>query len=233
MKDPVSVLKDDNSVEIVENSEKAEHLGRYFASVLTGETEFCIRSVSNALETTGSVLNSKLFPISFVDRELQNLEEAKFSVADNILAKFLKKSTSNLFKPLTHIFPSSFELGRLPSNGRQKLSSRYTRPNDSIRICVDFSIDSTAALTPNRYPSPVPPDLFGLLNGGTCIAQLDLTDAYLQIEVVPDSYELLTINTHRGLFQYTRLRFGVKAAPALSQQTINAMLPGIPAQLGT
>nr|VZI48895.1 unnamed protein product [Spirometra erinaceieuropaei] len=52
------------------------------------------------------------------------------------------------------------------------------------------------------------------------------------IEVAPESRELLTINTHRGLFQYTRLPFGVKTAPALFQQTINAMLSGIPGTAG-
>nr|VZI26728.1 unnamed protein product [Spirometra erinaceieuropaei] len=52
------------------------------------------------------------------------------------------------------------------------------------------------------------------------------------IEVAPESRELLTINTHRGLFQYTRLPFGVKTAPALFQQTMSAMLSGIPGTAG-
>jgi len=38
------------------------------------------------------------------------------------------------------------------------------------------------------------------------------------------SKHLLTINTHRGLYRYNRLPFGVKSSPGIFQQIMNTML---------
>lgn len=43
-------------------------------------------------------------------------------------------------------------------------------------------------------------------------SKLDLTQAYLQVEVSKVARESFTINTHRELFQFTRLHFRVKKA---------------------
>ena len=53
-------------------------------------------------------------------------------------------------------------------------------------------------------------DIFTTLNGGNFSAKLDLWDAYHQVEVEHGSRKFLTIKTHRGLYQFTRLLFGVK-----------------------
>ena len=102
------------------------------------------------------------------------------------------------------------------------------KANGKVRLCADFSTGLNDALDVHQYPLPEPEDLFTKLNGGTCFAKLDLADAYLQMEVDEDSNNLLTKNTHRGLFQFCRLPFGIKSAPAIFQQTMDTMLSGLP-----
>ena len=57
--------------------------------------------------------------------------------------------------------------------------------------------------------------------------KLNLSDAYQQVVVDEKSQPYVTINTHLGLYRYTRLPFGVAAAPAIFQQTIDKMLDGL------
>ena len=66
------------------------------------------------------------------------------------------------------------------------------------------------------YPLPTPEEMFSTLANGESFSKLDLARAYnKQMRVTESSKPLLTINTHIGLFQYTRLPFGISTAPAL------------------
>ena len=101
------------------------------------------------------------------------------------------------------------------------------KANGKVHICADYSTGLNNALDAHQYPLPIPENLFAKLNGGICFAKIDFSDTFLQLEVDEDSKELLTINTHKGLFRYNRLPFGVKTAPSIFQQTMDAMLTGI------
>ncbi|PIO58682.1 hypothetical protein TELCIR_19879, partial [Teladorsagia circumcincta] len=69
--------------------------------------------------------------------------------------------------------------------------------------------------------------IFATLTGGQYFSHIDFADAYLQVEMDQQSKQLLTINTHRGLYQYNRLPFGVKSAPAIFQQIMDATFAGL------
>ena len=52
-------------------------------------------------------------------------------------------------------------------------------------------------------------ELFSALSGGKYFCKLDMSQAYLQLELENDSKQYVTMSTHKGLFQYNRLPFGV------------------------
>ncbi len=56
---------------------------------------------------------------------------------------------------------------------------------------------------------------------------MDLSQAYLQIELEEESKQFVTINTHQGLFQFNRLPFGVSSAPAIFQRGMENLLEGV------
>jgi hypothetical protein len=76
-----------------------------------------------------------------------------------------------------------------------------------LRICADFSTGLNDCLELNRHPLHRPDHMLQSLNGCKFFSQLDMKDAYLQIELDEASKKLCVINTTRGLFRYTRIPF--------------------------
>ena len=64
--------------------------------------------------------------------------------------------------------------------------------------------------------------------GGQRFSKIDLRQAYHQLELDDNSKSYLTINTHKGLYKYNRLVFGIASSPAIWQRTIDQVLDGIP-----
>ena len=97
-----------------------------------------------------------------------------------------------------------------------------------VRICGDFKSTVNRAARLDKYPIPRIEDLFALLAGGKTFSKLDLSHAYLQIALDETSQQYVTINTHKGLFRYTRLPFGIASAPSIFQRVMETLLQGIP-----
>ena len=77
-------------------------------------------------------------------------------------------------------------------------------------------------------PIPRIDDLFMRLADRQRFTKLDLSHAYQQFQLDPDSHKYVTINTHKGLFTYNRLLFGVASAPSIFQRVMESVLQGIP-----
>ena len=101
------------------------------------------------------------------------------------------------------------------------------KPGGKVRICADFSTGVNQALDIDRYSLPKPNDLFVALNGGSQFSKIDFSEAYLQVELDDESKQLLIINTHKGLFQFNCLPFGIASAPSIFQKIMDQMLSGL------
>lgn len=97
------------------------------------------------------------------------------------------------------------------------------KKDNSVQICGDFKVSINPGLEAEDYPLPRIEDLFTGLVGGQNFSNIDLHQAYLQMQV--ESRKLLTIVTHKGL--YYRLPCGIISAPALFQHTMDRILCGL------
>ena len=97
----------------------------------------------------------------------------------------------------------------------------------SIRLCGDYKLTANTASPVDVYPLPIIEELFNDLSGGKQFTKLDLAQAYLQLPLSDSSKPLTTINTHKGLFQFNRMPFGISSAPAIFQRTMDNLLKGL------
>ena len=96
-----------------------------------------------------------------------------------------------------------------------------------VRVCGGYKVTVNQCLDVDQYLLPRPDDLFAMLANGKTYSKLDLSQAYQQMVLNEELAECLTINTHLGLYQYTRLPFGVASAPAMFQRAMDMILQGV------
>ena len=78
------------------------------------------------------------------------------------------------------------------------------------------------------HPIPRIEDLFATLGGGKLFSKLEMSQAYQQVELNDVSKQYTVINTHKGLFRYRSLLFGITSAPAIFQKVMESLLQNIP-----
>eukprot|EP00731_Ephydatia_muelleri_P012306 Em0006g1200a len=96
-----------------------------------------------------------------------------------------------------------------------------------VTISIDPLMAPTYAIV-DPYPLPRIEDILSSIGNAKVFSKLDLANAYLQLALDEESKAYVTVSTHRGLFRYNRLPFGVSSAPAVFQRTMETLLGDIP-----
>ncbi|CAH2087564.1 unnamed protein product [Euphydryas editha] len=79
----------------------------------------------------------------------------------------------------------------------------------------------------DRYPLPNITDLFDKLGKSLYFTTLDLASGYHQIEVEEQDREKTAFSTQNGHYEFLRMPFGLKTAPATFQRTMDNVLRGL------
>ena len=74
---------------------------------------------------------------------------------------------------------------------------------------------------------PTVDELLHSMNGSKVFSKLDLKWGYHQLELSQESPQITIFVTHKGLYRYKRLLFGVSSASELYQHEISTALAGI------
>ena len=101
------------------------------------------------------------------------------------------------------------------------------KSDNKVKICGDYKATINQAVEDEPSVLPTTQDLHVSLVGSRVFSKLDLSHAYAHLNVDEESQEYLTINTHKGLYSYKKLPYGVKSSPKIFQAKMDQILQGI------
>ena len=146
-----------------------------------------------------------------------------FAFRDDLVKGYEEGIAKGVWKPVQFN-----EYGTLVVPIRKAHTSGSLKPK--LRICGDYSMGINDQLEDHRHPLPLPEELMQKLGGGFGYTKINLADAYIQIQLAPESQRRLALSTHRGVLLQQRLPFGIKSAPAYFQkimENLTSDLPGV------
>ena len=157
--------------------------------------------------------------LGYTDRELHSLR----TTDDNPTAQTYRSILPRDFhKVVTHTRPPGKRGGDTQS---QSLccASRCSNERWDHRLCVDYRRLNSKTVK-DAYPLPRIEESFNALAGSKYFTTLDLASGYHQIAMDPKDQDKTAFTTPFGLFEYTRMPFGLTGAPATFQRLMNGVM---------
>ena len=101
------------------------------------------------------------------------------------------------------------------------------KKDGSNRFCVDYRKLNAITIKDN-YPIPLIEETLDTLKGAQFFTSLDLASGYWQIALHKLAKQKTAFITHKGLYQFEVLPFGLSNAVSAFQRTMEVILEGVP-----
>lgn len=188
-----------NSIEFNLNNKQQTELDKvvddYFSKI--GDKKGCTSLVKHKIVTSSPPIKQRYYPVSPFKQKL----------IDEELDKMLKQGVVEHSK-----------------SGWSSPVLLVPKKDGSQRFCVDFR-KLNAVTEKDAYPLPYINSILSKLSSAKYLTSLDIESAFWQISLDEDSkqYTAFTV-PGRGLYQFTRLPFGLHNSPATFQRLIDTVL---------
>ena len=164
----------------------------------TNKIKHCIRT------TDEQPVYSKTYRYPFIHRE-------------EVRSQIKKMLNQNIIRPSNS--PWSSPIWVVPKK-------RDASGKEKWRVVIDFRRLNEKTID-DKYPLPNITDLLDKLGKCQYFTTLDLASGFHQIEMNEDDIPKTAFNTENGHFEFTRMPFGLKNAPATLQRTLDSILKGL------
>jgi hypothetical protein len=95
--------------------------------------------------------------------------------------------------------------------------------NGKPRMVVDYRKLNELTI-PDEFPLPRQEDILQTLTGSQWLSTLDALAGFTQVELADEDREKTAFRTHRGLYQFIRMPFGLRNGPAIFQRIMQRVL---------
>ena len=148
----------------------------------------------------------------------------------------LEDDTPPLHRPIYKLSP--LELKEARKQIEYMLEHGFIRPSESpygalvlfapktdggLRFCIDYRWLNNKTVK-NKYPLPLPKEMFDRLGGATVFSKIDLKLGYWQMPIRPRDIQKTAFKTRWRLYEYLVMPFGVTNAPAKFMGMMNDLL---------
>ena len=101
-----------------------------------------------------------------------------------------------------------------------------SKKDGSLRFCVNYK-HLNAITVLDSYPIPRMDECIDSLGGAEVFSTLDSNSGYWQVDIPMEDRDKTVFVTNNGLFQYTRMPFGLRNAPETVQRSMYIVLSSV------